>query len=242
MIKKLHSSHLGIEGSRCRAREAFYWPLMNSEIQDCIAKSSVCNMIKPEQCREPLMSHEVPSRPCVKVGTDLFTFKNQIYMVTVDYYSNFIKMDRLRNSSSRTVIKVLKMHFSRHGIPEVLISDNSPQYSSQEFSSFAQQWEFKHVTSSPHYPKSNGKAESAVKTCKNLLKKADLAKADVYLSLLNHRNTSTEQTGLSPAQQSVGRKTRTLLPLASKLLEPVTSTNIRTKLISSRAKQASYYS
>ena len=96
-------------------------------------------------------------------------------------------------------------------------------------------------SSSPHYPKSNGKAESAVKTCKNLLKKADLAKIDVYLSLLDHRNTSTEQTGLSPAQRSVGRRTRTLLPLASKLLEPVTSTNVRTKLISSRAKQASYY-
>ena len=187
------------------------------------------------------MSHEVPSRPWVKVGTDLFTFKNQIYMVTVDYYSNFIEMDRVRNSSSRTVIKVLKMHFSRHGIPEVLISDNGPQYSSQEFSLFAQQWEFKHVTSSPHYPKSNGKAESTVKTCKNLLKTADLAKADIYLSLLNHCNTSTEQTGLSPAQRSVGRRTRTLLPLASKLLEPVTSTNVRTKLISSRAKQASYY-
>ena len=105
MIKKLHSSHLGIEGSRCRASEAYYWPLMNSEIQDCITKCSVCNMIKPEQCREPLMSHKVPSRPWVKVGTDLFTFKNQIYMVTVGYYSNFIEMDRLRNSSSRTVIK-----------------------------------------------------------------------------------------------------------------------------------------
>ena len=174
-------------------------------------------------------------------GRDLFTFKNQIYMVTIDYYSNFIEMDRLRNSSSSTVIKVLKMHFCRHGIPQVLISDSGQQCSSQEFSSFAQQWEFKHVTSSPHYLKSNGKAESAVKTCKNLLKKGDLAKTDVHLSLLDHCNTPTEHTSLSPAQRSFGRRTQALLPLASKLLEPVISTNVRTKLISSRAKQASYY-
>ena len=65
------------------------------------------------------MSYEVPNRPWVKVRTDLFVFKKQINMVTVDYYSNFIEMHRLRNSSSSTVIKVLKMHFSRHGIPEV---------------------------------------------------------------------------------------------------------------------------
>ena len=42
------------------------------------------------------------------------------------------------------------------------------------------------MTSSPHYAKSNGKDESAVKTCKSLLRKADLAKTDVYLSLLDH--------------------------------------------------------
>ena len=78
MIKKLHSSHSGIKESLRRAREAFYWQLMNSEIQDCIAKCSVCNTIKPEQCRETLMSHEVPSRPWVKIRTDLFTFKNQM--------------------------------------------------------------------------------------------------------------------------------------------------------------------
>ena len=118
---------------------------------------------------------------------------------------------------------------------------NGLQYLSEEFSSFAQQWEFTHKTSSPRYPKSNGKAESVVKTCKNLRKKVDLAKTDVYLSLLDRRNTPTEQTGWSPAQRLFGRRTQTLFPLSSKLLEPVTPTNIKTKLISARDKQASYY-
>jgi len=48
MIKKLHCTHFGIEGSLRRAREAFYWPLMNAEIKDCIAKYSICNAVKPE--------------------------------------------------------------------------------------------------------------------------------------------------------------------------------------------------
>ena len=61
----------------------------------------------------------------------LHTYKRQNYIVTVDYYLNFIEMDKLRDTSSRTTIKVLKTHFLRHGIPDVLVSDNGPQYVSE---------------------------------------------------------------------------------------------------------------
>lgn len=53
-----------------------------------------------------------------------------------------------------------------------MVTDNGPQFASREFAEFAKQWEFLHVTSSPYHPKSNGKAESAVKVVKNLFKKA----------------------------------------------------------------------
>ena len=57
----------------------------------------------------------------------------------------------------------MKPLFARHGIPDVIISDNGPQYSSQEFQQFAKDYEFKHMTSSPYYPQGNGEAERAVK-------------------------------------------------------------------------------
>ena len=220
VIQQIHSSHLGMEGCLRRAREAYYWPLMNAEIKDTIAKCTICNTPKPEQCQEPIRHHEIPDRPWSKVGTDLFMYNNQTYITAVDYFSNFIEMDRLRDSSSRTTIKALKTYFSRHGIPDVLVSDNGPQYSSDEFRCFSHTWKFKHVTLSPRYPQSNGKAESAVKTCKMLLKKAELAKSDFYLALLDHRNIPTEPTQLSPAQRLFSRRTRTLLPISSKLLKP----------------------
>ena len=241
VIQQVHSSHLGVEGCLHRAREAFYWPLMNAEIKDAITKCTICNTLKPEQCREPIRQHEVPDRPWSKVGTDLFVFNNQTYIVAVDYYSNFIEMDRLRDASSRTTIKVLKTYFARHGIPDVLMSDNGPQYASEEFHYFSREWKFKHVTSSPRYPQSNGKAESAVKTCKMLLKKANLAKTDVYLALLDHRNTPTEQTNLSPAQRLFSRRTRTLLPMSTKLLKPYQHPAVKDKLMSAQDRQASYY-
>lgn len=43
----------------------------------------------------------------------------------------------------------------------------------------SQKWNFKHVTSSPHYPKGNGKAEITVKILKNLIKKTTNASEDI---------------------------------------------------------------
>ena len=66
------------------------------------------------------------------------------------------------------MIKFVKAQFSKHGIPDVLATDNGPHFVSRELTEFAKQLEFLHVTSSPYRPKSSGKAESAVKVVKNL--------------------------------------------------------------------------
>ena len=53
----------------------------------------------------------------------------------------------------------MKAVFARFGIPDVLVTDNGPQFASAEFAVFAKTWMFKHTTSSPYHPQSNGKAE-----------------------------------------------------------------------------------
>ena len=239
MMEKVHSSHLGC--SR-RAREVFYWPQMNAELKDFILKCDVCNSYQPEQPREPLMLHEIPSRPWQKVGTDLLQFDGQQYLITIDYYSSFFEVDKLETTDSRTVISKLKMQFSRHGIPEIVISDNGPQYNSADFAKFGKDWHFQHITSSPHNPQSNGKAENAVKICENIMKKAALGKFDPYLALLDYHNTPTE-IGSFPAQRLFSRRTRNLLPLTPRLLKPaqVPPVDVQQKVIASRQKQA-YYS
>ena len=97
--------------------------------------------------------------------------------------------------TSKSVINASKVQFARHGIPETVISDNGPQFSSAEFDHFAKEWQFQHRTASPHYPQSNGPAENAVKTCKNLLKKAKASAEEPVLALLDWRNTPTESIG-----------------------------------------------
>ena len=113
------------------------------------------------------------------------------------------------------VIAHMKSIFARHGIPELIISDNGPQYSCQAFSEFANKYQFQHVTSSPLYPQSNGEAERAVKTIKGLLKK----ETDPYLALLSYRATPL-QIVYSPAELLMGRRLRTTVPITRKQLIP----------------------
>ena len=90
----------------------------------------------------------------------------------VDYWSNFFEVVEIHRRTAQTLITQFKVQFARHGIPEVLISNNSPEFDNQEFKNFSTDWQFKHRTSGPRYPQANGKVENPVKTRKGLLLKA----------------------------------------------------------------------
>ena len=220
MLQKIHTSHLGIDGCLRRARECLFWPHMSYDIKQFIASCDICRTFETSQQKETLMSHELPSRPWEKVGTDLFTWEGQEYLVLVDYYSNFWEVDLLPQTTSTAVINKLKAHFARYGSPTQLVSDNGPQFTSETFRSFSTNWDFEHLCSSPGHSQSNGKAESAVKTAKRLLTKAKKAGSDPYIALLDHRNTPSHGLNTSPAQRLMNRRTRTLLPTSAALLHP----------------------
>ncbi|KAK3708090.1 hypothetical protein QZH41_006919 [Actinostola sp. cb2023] len=138
------------------------------------------------------------------------------------------------------MIQFLKEQFSRHGIPDCIVTDNAPQLVSHEFHQFSVDWEFEHVSSSPLYPKSNGKAESSVKVTKRLFKKALRDDKDPWLALLDQRNTPTEGLGSSPAQRLMSRRTKGLLPTASTLLHPKVVEGVKGK-IKLKKQKAKYY-
>jgi len=132
-------------------------------------------------------------------------------------------------------------HFSRYGIADCLITDNGPQFSSSPLATFACQWSFKHVNSSPHYPRSNGKAESAVKVAKSLLKKCKTDNTNVWLAILEWQNSPTEGIASSLAQRLMSQCTRTYLPTTSTLLLPQVIPDVQNRLIHKRKVAKQHY-
>ena len=237
MLEEIHRLHIGMNGCLRRARELLFWPRINAEVTDFVSKCSICQSFAPEQCREDLQPHEMPSRPRSKVGAYLFELGQQNFLILVDYWSSYFEVQELKRITSTTVITACKVQFARHGIPDVLITDNGTQFSSSEFAKLAEAWKLEHKTSSPHHPQSNGKAENAVKICKNLLKKARADNRDPLLAFLDWRNTPTEGLGTSPVQRLMVRRTRTLLPTHTKLLKPQLDSETEAKLAQRKQKQ-----
>ena len=76
----------------------------------------------------------------------------------MDYYSHFIKIARLNCTTEEEVILRTEKIYDRHGIAEVVVSNYGPQFSSEAYAAFARQFQFEHLTSSPHYPQNNSEA------------------------------------------------------------------------------------
>uniref|UniRef100_H3APA7 Integrase catalytic domain-containing protein n=1 Tax=Latimeria chalumnae TaxID=7897 RepID=H3APA7_LATCH len=97
-----------------------------------------------------------------------------------------------------------------------MVTDNRPQFVQKAFKKLEHQYNFNHITTSPHYPQVNGKAERAMQAAKRVLKQKD-----PFLALLHYRVTLLNATKSSPAQLIMERQLRrTPIPTLEKALTP----------------------
>ena len=237
MVKRIHEGHLGVEKCKALARGLLYWPGITKDIENTVARCSVCIAHRPSQQREPLMSHSVPNYAWQKVGADIFTLNGKDYLIIVDYYSKYPEVSTIEYKSASHVVEKFKSVFARHGIPEVLIADNNP-FNSREMHKFAEEWNFAIITSSPNYAQSNGQAERAVQTVKGLFRKAFESGTDPHIALLQYRNAPVAGIDRSPAELLMNRSLRTRLSVVHR--QPSQSDD-RAKLTNCQIRQKQYY-
>ena len=212
ILNQLHQGHQGIERTRRLARETVYWPKINNNIERVIKNCCACQENQTKQQREPLQPHDIPTSPWTKLGTDLFTFNKEEYLLVTDYHSKYPIVRKLHNTSSMSVANILSGIFSLFGPPTTLVSDNGPQFVGKSFREMCEKWSIDHITSSPRYPRSNGLAERMVQTVKGIMTKCTRTGQDIQTALLHFRATPIDSNLPSPAELLFGRPIRTTLP------------------------------
>ena len=80
-------------------------------------------------------------------------------------------------------IEAIRKRFAAFGLPVQIVSDNGPQFISEEFAAFMRQNHIKHIRYAPYHSASNGLAERFVQSLKTGLK----ASLDIGLPLLRGR-------------------------------------------------------
>ena len=159
--------------------------------------------------------HAEGSYSSEKIGVDIFELCEKHYLVTVDYFSNFAKIDVVPIISTWDVVIARKRHFCRYVVPRYLISDCGRQFVSDGFKSFCSKWSILHLTSSPGHQQSNGKAETASKTYKIVFMRTFNQHEDQWLALLEIRNTPRQDILAGPANM-FGPPTRTVISQLTK--------------------------
>lgn len=223
ILFRLHSSHQGIERTRRRARQSVYWPDISNDVQNVVKSCQECQKLLPKLQKEPIEMVEEPSRAFQSVSADYFDHAGKPYLIYTDRLSGWPMVKMFHNgATARKLITTLRKFFAATGIPEILRSDNGPQFTASEIRSFLEQWGVQIKTSSPYYPQSNGHAESSVKSVKHLIikctKNGNLDTDKFAMGLLELRNSPRED-GQSPAQVVFGHPIRSVVPVHRRAYE-----------------------
>ena len=189
---RLHYAHQGLTSTLQRARRTVYWPKLQDDISEMVQKCDECQRHGNKKPRPPERQISA-TRPLELLGVDVVQFQRQRALVTVDYYSGFLTYDTLSRETTEAVTKALNNIFRKFGLPERIISDNGPCFKSEKFRCFCDQLDVGHVTSSPYHHQSNGRAERAIATVEQILKKST-SDTDITKALIAYLDTPVSGT------------------------------------------------
>ena len=213
-----HESHQGLVKTKRLLREKVWFPHIDRIVEDKIKNCLACISTTTEHQREPLRMTPLPSSPWSEVSVDFSgPFSSGDYiLVVVDDYSRYPEVEIVSSTSAKSTIPKLHAIFARHGVPDVVKSDNGPPFNSNDFANFASYLGFKHRKVTPLWPQANGGVERMMRTFKKVIQAAHLEgktwKQELFKALMNYRATPHCTTGISPAQALFNRPIRTRLP------------------------------
>ena len=113
-----------------------------------------------------------------------------------------------------------------------------PHLTPKEFASFVSLYGYEHVTSSPGYPQSDGKAANAVTATKTLVKKRE-SRTDPYLAFLELRSIPSEKMKTSCQRLLADKLEQTFY--SQKSVELKNMSDVKSKLMEEKKIQSKYY-
>ena len=169
LLQQLHEAHPGVSKMKSLARCYIWWPKIDSDIENLVRSCEKCQSSRGTPTKAPVHPWEWPHRPWSRLHIDhAGPYLGHLYFIVVDAHSKCIDAHIV---SSETTIKKLTEIFSIHGIPDQIVSDNAPGFTSETFQQFMSQNGIKHTFVSPYHPSSNGLAERSVQIIKQGISK-----------------------------------------------------------------------
>ncbi|XP_015280720.1 PREDICTED: uncharacterized protein K02A2.6-like [Gekko japonicus] len=214
VLQSLHEGHPGIVQMKALARGYVWWPKMDAAIEEWVQVCNQCQQSRPDPPTAPPQKWESTGKPWSRLHIDFAgPVQGQMFLIIVDAWSKWLEVVHMRSTTSTAVVQALRRLFATHGLPDTLVSDNGPQFVSEEFRQFLTNNGIRQMTAAPFHPASNGQAERMVRTAKEALGRLTEGDWSVRLGafLLRQHTTPCSTTGRSPAELLMGRRLTTCL-------------------------------
>lgn len=200
------------------ARSFVWWPKMDQDIEKLCFTCSDCQRHSNMPKSAPVHPWDWPKEPWDRLHIDFAgPFMNSMFLLIIDAHSKWVEIFPMNSTTTTNTIEKLRILFSQLGLPKVIVSDNGPQFVSEEFHLFLTQNGIKHITSAPYHPRTNGQAERLIQVFKQAMKSAKKSCGSIQQKLstflFRYRTTPHSLTNKTPAKLLYGHNLRTRLDL-----------------------------
>ena len=63
LLKRTHGAHQGVDRMQAQAKEAVYWPGIDSDISDYVSRCTICTIPKASPPAQPMLPRDIPDGP-----------------------------------------------------------------------------------------------------------------------------------------------------------------------------------
>lgn len=183
--------HRGLEAVYYDLKKEYYWLGMSEEIKETLKKCQWC--IMGNRKRKQGFEFVITNRRGERIGIDIMKLseEDRVVLIIVDYFTRFVCAEIIRNRSSSEIIKQLIKIFEKIGTPELIVSDNAKEFTSEEFKKFCERNEINHYKTSIESHNSNGRIERVIKTVRDALfkNKGENIEEDIESIVRAYNNT-----------------------------------------------------
>ena len=163
MLSSLHEDHPGICGMKAPAWSYLWWLKLDTAIEDTVRNCSACREVKKGAVPAPLIPWKWPTRVWQRLHIDFAEYEGINYLLIVDAHSKWPEVYVTQSTTAANRIELLNGLFVSYGLPEEIVSDNGPQFTSDEFKVFIQSNGIIHTRIPPYHPASNGELRGMCK-------------------------------------------------------------------------------
>ena len=218
VLEEIHVGHIGIVKMKALSRSFLWWPGLDNEIEQLAKRCAGCQINQKSPTKSSLHPWEWPSAPWERIHIDFAgPFLGHMFLIAVDAHSKWPEVQVMKTTTASKTVDVLRQIFGRFGVPKQIVSDNGPQFTSEQFQAFVRNNGIQHKTSVPWHPATNGLAERFVQSFKLAMKSAASDSGSLHQKignfLLAYRNSPHSTTNESPAKLFLGRSIRSRLDL-----------------------------